>query len=482
MENLYLLDDTTGKIYPLYPDKDNMIGRGVEEKDGWISLPDITVSKMHAKISMKDQQLVIENFSTKNPITVNGNAITTPVILENNDKIVIGKNTFTFYENFISAETMEMPKFVDKPAPKDRTKQLTYIVYPAVAAFLFILILIVAFSGSSQPASIPTDPILAQEPISEPIPDQQPTESVIQKPVKPIVESTPIDTPTDASTDTPTTITSEPLASTVETTIETPKPKKIEIPAVIIESGYLQAKKDKYILAPWEIKIKKILVQKGDQVKKDQPLLQLDLSSLKKVQDIAQYQIKMYKEDYERCLSQISQTEIACKKVEELYKNGLESKANRDRIADAHEQAKSLLPALKTKLELAQLECEQVQARVHQDTINATEDCIVTDIICNENDFLQSNATLFQTVKKEDLVLRIELPSAYQEVISRKQRIFVFFQEKFERKSSYRAIVDKISINEPAYKMIVEIQLYDYNKKMLPSEKMYARFLTKKNS
>ena len=51
--------------------------------------------------------------------------------------------------------------------------------------------------------------------------------------------------------------------------------------------------------------------------------------------------------------------------------------------------------SLKTKLELAQLECEQVQARVHQDTINATEDCIVTDIISMKMIFT-TNATLFR--------------------------------------------------------------------------------------
>ena len=49
----------------------------------------------------------------------------------------------------------------------------------------------------------------------------------------------------------------------------------------------------------------------------------------------------------------------------------------------------------------------------------------------------------FSDCKKEDLVLRIELPSAYQEVISRNKE-FSFFQENLKESSAIELIVDKI--------------------------------------
>ena len=78
----------------------------LEEAEEWIIgrdpnacahvLEDPMVSRKAALISLQNERFVIENLSTTNPISVNGDSVVDPTILEEGDLIQLGSTTFRF--------------------------------------------------------------------------------------------------------------------------------------------------------------------------------------------------------------------------------------------------------------------------------------------------------------------------------------------------------------------------------------------------
>lgn len=487
MENLFLLDEGTGKIYPLSSEMDTMIGRGVEDKEGWISLPDISVSKMHAKISMQDNQLILENYSTKNPVLVNGQAISSPVVLDNQDKLTIGRTTLTFYENFISAETMEMKKEDVKPTNKFLTPLYTRYVYPGVAVVvIFILSIIIASALISKPAPVVT-------PVATAIEETQPIEIATRTPTPEVASepvSAPVTTPTPAPEVTPAPVTTPapapevtptPAPITTPTPAPTPAPEPepvIEIPDIITESGIIQAKKESTIAAPWDITIQHVLVKQGQFVKQGEPVIELDLSNEKKALKMVEMQYEATQADYTRTQKQLEKAEENSKKINELYQHGLESKNKQEEAVATVEQIKELLKIKEQNIDIAKMKLEQQLNKITHNTIKTTKDGMIIECNCNDNESLSSNAILFRLVRKEDMIARIELPIAYKEAISKNQKIYLSLQESF--KKPIRGIVNNIVADRASLRMIVEVKLVDIKENMLPDTTIWARF--KKNT
>jgi multidrug efflux pump subunit AcrA (membrane-fusion protein) len=456
MENLFLLDEGTGKIYPLSSEMDTMIGRGVEDKEGWISLPDISVSKMHAKISMQDNQLILENYSTKNPVLVNGQAISSPVVLDNQDKLTIGRTTLTFYENFISAETMEMKKEPVKPTNKFLTPLYTHYVYPCVAVVLiFILSIVIASAIMRSPAPVVT-PVTSTVEVSQPVE----VATAVETTPAPVQTPTPVQTPAPEVTPAP---------------VPTPAPAPVvEIPDVIIEAGTIQARQEATIVAPWDITVQHVLVKQGQFVKKGEDVLKLDLANEERNLELAEMQYNGAQLDYTRMKSQLEKAEAASKKINILFQHGLESKNKQEEAVATVEQIKEAIKIREQNINIAKIQLSKQQNKIKQNTIKTTKDGMIIECNCNDNDSFSSNAILFRLVRKEDMIARIELPSAYKEAISKNQKIHLSLQESFQ--NTIRGIVNKITVDVASLRMIVEVKLVDVKENMLPDTTIWARF------
>lgn len=91
------------------------IGR---KSDNDLVLHDLTVSRVHAQLDYaKDGKFwQIKNMSTTNPVKLNGEELTKPEIMFDDDHISIGMYTLIFRYG----ESPELPSLVDeKPSPKN---------------------------------------------------------------------------------------------------------------------------------------------------------------------------------------------------------------------------------------------------------------------------------------------------------------------------------------------------------------------------
>ncbi len=79
--------------YQLYVGE-NRIGRNREFADIWV--PDMSVSRQHAIITIREGQVVLTNLNIHNPTFVNGRPVTDTIVLHDGDEIRMGKTTFTF--------------------------------------------------------------------------------------------------------------------------------------------------------------------------------------------------------------------------------------------------------------------------------------------------------------------------------------------------------------------------------------------------
>src|SRR5438105_3391449 len=79
-----------GREFPLKLDGEITIGRG---EDADLQLPDETVSRKHAIVSVKGDEIVLLDCS-KNGTYVNGRLMTTSLVLNHGDQIHIGRTIF----------------------------------------------------------------------------------------------------------------------------------------------------------------------------------------------------------------------------------------------------------------------------------------------------------------------------------------------------------------------------------------------------
>jgi hypothetical protein len=77
-----------GKIYEIQD------GTAIGRKDGNVLLNDVKVSKLHAKIRVKDDQFEIGDMFSENGTFVNGEQIQGPTPLQENDEIKMGDTVF----------------------------------------------------------------------------------------------------------------------------------------------------------------------------------------------------------------------------------------------------------------------------------------------------------------------------------------------------------------------------------------------------
>ena len=84
---------TPEERYPLYPGE-NRLGRHRDFADIW--LPDTTVSRRHAIISVQSDGVTLSNLNAGNPTIVAGKAVETKSLLRDGDSIRIGDIQFEF--------------------------------------------------------------------------------------------------------------------------------------------------------------------------------------------------------------------------------------------------------------------------------------------------------------------------------------------------------------------------------------------------
>jgi DNA-binding winged helix-turn-helix (wHTH) protein len=71
----------------------NMIGRDL---DSVVFLDVASVSRHHATIAIGDGQATLEDLDSKNGTRVNGSSVTAPVVLQDGDRITVGKVSLTY--------------------------------------------------------------------------------------------------------------------------------------------------------------------------------------------------------------------------------------------------------------------------------------------------------------------------------------------------------------------------------------------------
>jgi hypothetical protein len=142
---VYLVNQSSGVTMPLYPDQDNIIGRGIPDpkgEKGKILLPHPSVSKLHAKIklSLETHEWILVDTS-RHGITVNGKRVAKQIRLKHGDKIQAGPFTLMFYEKFkADDETSEQPLPVLDAGPEKRP-----LVINILGAILLEGVLMVTF-------------------------------------------------------------------------------------------------------------------------------------------------------------------------------------------------------------------------------------------------------------------------------------------------------------------------------------------------
>ena len=78
--------------WPL-PEGSNLVGR---DRDCAVRLNSTTLSRRHARIVVTSGEAAVEDLGSKNGTRVNGQRVTQPVALEENDRIEFGSITMTY--------------------------------------------------------------------------------------------------------------------------------------------------------------------------------------------------------------------------------------------------------------------------------------------------------------------------------------------------------------------------------------------------
>ena len=84
--------DLPQRQYQLY-EGDNRIGRNREFADIWV--PDMSVSRQQAIITIRGGEVVLKNLSSHNPTIVNGQRVSDTAVLRNGDEVQMGRVIFT---------------------------------------------------------------------------------------------------------------------------------------------------------------------------------------------------------------------------------------------------------------------------------------------------------------------------------------------------------------------------------------------------
>lgn len=450
-------------------DKENIIERGAGnlEKPGWICLPDPTVSRLHAKIYIKENQLFLENLSTRNGTFWNDKKIDSPVPLTHGDKITIGKSDLFFYENFIAGETQEL--YIAPPQNKEKTFRLSgmYIHFAYAGIVLFMAVLWTALyrpAISVTPLEKENTVVTKEKPL--PNPQAEGKETVVQKNTQepPVINISENKVPMV-----------NPVSPNIaEKKNDTPVSAPKEAPNVPVQAeGYVYSSKPIPVLMPWEAKIEKILVEKGTWVEEGQSLISLDTQRLK--EEIGLYRLEL-EVNQKECMIGKEQKENAEKNLKEihsLYTKGLESRQRYEKIQEDLATMKNRLLSLEQKQKLSQAYLDKAQEKLQQTKIKSPARGIVLEKICKEGDLLQPNTLLFQIAQTQDMVAKVEIPSYQASNLYNTQRVLLSLSDK-----KYKGLVQNIVDNKTS--ALVEISFLNADTNVIPGNKVSAKFLLKK--
>ena len=145
----------SGTVYPLEA-PEIIIGR---EPNNLISINDAEVSRKHAKLILQNSLFVIQDLGSTNGTFINGQRITSPVVLKPGDTITLGENVVLLFEaafdpNATMISASQVPKAVTP------VQQLVSPMVPAVTPSPVI---------TNSPRAVFPTPASA-EPISKPPP------------------------------------------------------------------------------------------------------------------------------------------------------------------------------------------------------------------------------------------------------------------------------------------------------------------------
>ena len=97
MYRLEMTDDLGRKLMHPLPLDATLVTIGRRD-DNDIVLPDLSVSRNHAQIFIKENNLTIEDLDSANGVLVNNFRITGPTAIKPGDEIIIGENRFFLRE------------------------------------------------------------------------------------------------------------------------------------------------------------------------------------------------------------------------------------------------------------------------------------------------------------------------------------------------------------------------------------------------
>lgn len=118
-----------GKLYPL-KGKEITIGR---DTGNTISINDAEVSRKHAKLVVQESGYVIEDMGSTNGTFVNGQRVSTPLLLRGGEVIALGEGVVLLFEEaadpnatMVSSRTAAPAKPQPRPAAKPAPPQQAY--------------------------------------------------------------------------------------------------------------------------------------------------------------------------------------------------------------------------------------------------------------------------------------------------------------------------------------------------------------------
>ncbi|MFH1421778.1 MAG: FHA domain-containing protein [Planctomycetota bacterium] len=103
---IFFSEDREDKVYPLYEEKEYIIGRA---RDADIQLNDIKVSRVHSKVVVKDNRYFITDNNSRNCTYVNGEKIETRELVDG-DQVRIGFSVLQFFMAEKGTHVVEVPK------------------------------------------------------------------------------------------------------------------------------------------------------------------------------------------------------------------------------------------------------------------------------------------------------------------------------------------------------------------------------------
>jgi uncharacterized protein YraI len=143
------LGPTIGQVYTMSGDSIT-IGRA---QDNDVVLDDPQVSRHHARLTQRNDQIVIEDLGSTNGTLVNGRRITGPHVLQPTETIAIGSSVFSV-EGFPAPVTVGMRPYRERAAPPPAERALEReeeeSAWPAVGwlgILLIVVVLILTLAG-----------------------------------------------------------------------------------------------------------------------------------------------------------------------------------------------------------------------------------------------------------------------------------------------------------------------------------------------